>query len=487
MQVYLFLQSFCHRDTDVRAWVVNDLIVRASPAADKRATVMLSGPILLACTIFYLSTHPAIILGGEFKAASASPIIHDKPFIVVWNTPTAGCKTKFNVDLDLSVFDIVENENESFVGKNITIFYKNRLGLYPYYTIDRIPVNGGLVQIASLSNHLKEATEDIYNLLDQDFHGLAVVDWEEWRPLWDRNWDHLRIYQKKSEELVRSKHPRLPESEIIQIAKKEYENAAQDFMRETLKLGQTLRPKGYWGFYKFPDCYNYFEEDTPTNYTGHCRKEDIPRNNQLAWLWKVSRSLYPSIYISEKLKSSNNAQKFVHYKIKEALRVAVLDPVSDSLPVLAYSKYTYIKTLDFLTETDLVHTIGESAAMGASGVVLWGDMAFARTMERCEALKDYIDQELGRYVLNTTTAAMLCSRVMCSGHGRCVRQDPESRTYLHLDPRSFKVTSVLTSTGSALTARGELHSEDVKTMKEQFTCQCYRGWTGSHCRDKSVF
>ncbi|XP_078065983.1 hyaluronidase-like isoform X2 [Mustelus asterias] len=446
---------------------------------------MLSGLALLACTLFYLSTHPANIWGVEFKPTSASPKIHSKPFIVIWNTPTAGCKTKFNVDLDLSVFDIVENGNESFVGKNITIFYKNKLGLYPYYTNEEIPVNGGLVQDASLSNHLTVASEDIAHLLDQDFHGLAVIDWEEWRPLWDRNWGRLHIYRERSEELVRSKHPHLPESEILRIAKKQYEAAAQMFMRQTLKLGQTLRPKGYWGFYKFPDCYNYFKEDAPNNYTGHCNKKDIPRNNQLTWLWKMSRCLYPSIYIPEDLKSSHKVQKFVHYKIEEALRVAALDPDRDALPVLVYSKYSYIKTLDFLTEIDLVHTIGESAAMGASGVVLWGDMDFARTMERCEALKGYIDKELGRYVLNTTIAAMLCSKAVCNDHGRCVRKDPESRTYLQLDPKSFEILSDLSST--VLTARGELHSEDVQSMKEQFTCQCYKGWIGSHCQEMSNF
>ncbi|XP_038668303.1 hyaluronidase-1-like isoform X2 [Scyliorhinus canicula] len=462
-----------------------DLTGRSSPAAAKRATAMLSGLTLLAGTLFYLSTHPAIIRGVEFKPASASPLIHNKPFIVIWNTPTAGCKTKFNVDLDLSAFDIVENENESFVGENITIFYKKKLGLYPFYTAEGTPVNGGLVQKASLSNHLTVATKDIANLLGQDFHGLAVIDWEAWRPLWDRNWGSLDIYRKESEELVRSKYPYLPESEILRIAKKEYETAAQNFMRQTLELGRALRPKGYWGFYKFPDCYNYFKEDAPNNYTGHCNEEDIPRNDQLAWLWKASRCLYPSIYIPEKLKSSNNVQKFVHYKIKEALRVAALDPASDTLPVLVYSIYTYIKTLDFLSEIDLVHTIGESAAMGASGVVLWGDLNFSRTMERCEALKLYIDKELGRYVLNTTTAAMLCSRAICRGHGRCVRKDPESRTYLQLDPKSFEILSVRSSAGSVLTARGELHSEDVQSMREQFTCQCYKGWIGTHCQEKS--
>ncbi|XP_055504056.1 hyaluronidase-1-like isoform X1 [Leucoraja erinacea] len=451
------------------------------------AVVMASSLVLLACTLFFPSTHPAIIWGEAPRPAAASPIVNNKPFIVVWNTPSAGCQTKFDVDLDLSVFDIVENHDESFLGKNITIFYKMKLGRYPFYTKDLTPVNSGLVQTASLSEHLKKAAEDINNVLDVDFNGLAVIDWEAWRPLWDRDWGFMKIYRNKSEERVRSKHPYLPESKVVQLAKEEFENAARNFMSETLKLGHKLRPKGFWGFYKFPDCYNYFKGDTSTEYTGHCNPQDVPRNNQLSWLWKASQTLYPSIYIKEQLKSTMNIQKFVHYKIKEALRVSALDQVSESLPVLAYAKYAYIASLDFLTEIDLIHTIGECAAMGTSGVVLWGDMKIVHNMERCEALKDYIDQKLGRYVLNTTTAAMLCSQTMCSGHGRCVRQDPESQTYLHLNPRSFEINSILTSSGSALTARGALLSEDVQSMREQFICHCYKGWTGSHCQDQSLF
>ncbi|XP_072136936.1 hyaluronidase-1-like isoform X1 [Mobula birostris] len=466
--------------------IENDPIRKSSSAIEERTGVMVSSLALSLCTLFFLSTYPDIIWGEAFKPAAASPVIHNKPFIVVWNTPSARCKTKFNIELDLNVFDIVENENESFVGKNITIFYKLKLGRYPFYTKDLIPVNDGLVQIASLTEHLKKAAEDINNILDVDFHGLAVIDWEEWRPLWDRDWGFMRIYRKKSEELVRSKFPYLPESKVVQLAKEEFENAAKKFMSETLKLGQKLRPKGFWGFYKFPECYNYFKEDASTNYTGHCNPKNIPRNNQLSWLWKVSQILYPSIYIKEDMKSTINTQKFVHYQIKEALRVAALNQVSESLPVLAYARFVYVHSLDFLTEADLIHTIGESAAMGTCGVVLWGDMEISRTVERCEALKDYINQELGRYVLNTTTAAILCSKVMCGGHGRCVRQDPESQSYLHLSPRSFEIISVLTSSGSALTARGALHLEDVQSMKEQFKCHCYKGWMGAYCQETSL-
>lgn len=30
-------------------------------------------------------------------------------------------------------------------------------------------------------------------------------------------------------------------------------------------------------------------------------------------------------------------------------------------------------------QTDLEHTLGESAALGASGVVLWGELSFAKS------------------------------------------------------------------------------------------------------------
>lgn len=41
------------------------------------------------------------------------------------------------------------------------------------------------------------------------------------------------------------------------------------------------------------------------------------------------------------------------------------------------SNYSEVSLMSFLTQTDLVYTIGESAALGAAGVVLWGDMSYA--------------------------------------------------------------------------------------------------------------
>lgn len=50
-------------------------------------------------------------------AAAARPILRDRPFVVVWNMPTAHCQKQYNVYLDLRDFDIVENRQQDFQGQ----------------------------------------------------------------------------------------------------------------------------------------------------------------------------------------------------------------------------------------------------------------------------------------------------------------------------------------------------------------------------------
>lgn len=50
--------------------------------------------------------------------AAAGPI-RDRPFVVVWNIPTARCQKLYNVHLHLRDFDIVENRQQDFQGQVI--------------------------------------------------------------------------------------------------------------------------------------------------------------------------------------------------------------------------------------------------------------------------------------------------------------------------------------------------------------------------------
>jgi hypothetical protein len=71
----------------------------------------------------------------------------DRAFVSVWNSPSAVCERKFGVELDLSYFDIVANQNDTFIGDEIVIFYGSRLGLYPKIGADGTFINGGLPQV----------------------------------------------------------------------------------------------------------------------------------------------------------------------------------------------------------------------------------------------------------------------------------------------------------------------------------------------------
>ncbi|KAI1234415.1 Hyaluronidase-3, partial [Lamprotornis superbus] len=427
------------------------------------------------------------------ESPAPEPLAGGQPFAVVWNVPTSRCQHRFGVGLPLSDYGIVENQGGHFAGQNITIFYKNKFGLYPYLSQQGVPHNGGIPQRVSLEAHVSRVAEDIHLLLQPAFHGLAVVDWEEWRPLWAQNWGAKKMYRTASEQWVQDQYGILPARQQLRLAQLEFEQAARALMEETLLVGRALRPGGLWGFYRFPDCLNsnWAKE---ANYTGQCQPAEVQRNNHLGWLWAASSALYPSIYLPLALPPALR-QRYVHHRLREALRVATFG-ADGLLPVIAYSRLSFRRSSRFLQLADLVHTIGESAALGAAGLVLWGDMLYSRSavsmapcsigdgmgctgwshplyppgragrgsvaVESCASLRHYLVSTLGPYVANVTAAARECSYGQCHGHGRCVRRQPHNLdSLLHLDP----------SAG----------------LWAAFRCHCYRGWAGESCAQRVQF
>lgn len=76
--------------------------------------------------------------------------------------------------------------------------------------------------------HLEKLRNDINNAIpDSTFSGLAIIDFEEWRPLWETNYDSKKIYQEHSIKHVKHRNPDIDDASAEQIAIDEFNTAAR--------------------------------------------------------------------------------------------------------------------------------------------------------------------------------------------------------------------------------------------------------------------
>lgn len=267
------------------------------------------------------------------------PLIHNHPFVAIWNAPTERCQ-QFHIPLDAGAFQAFTTP-AAVPGQFLTIFYEDRLGLYPKADIiNRKRYKGGIPQNSNLTEHLAKAQNQINHYISPDSSpGLVVIDWESWRPLWDQNWGSKRIYQKLSLAYALEMSPFLSSKYISELAKNQFQKASRRFMERTLSLGTGERPSRRWGFYLFPDCFNY-GWDKP-EYTGKCSVKTQKQNNQMLWLWERSTALFPSVYLHLALRNSPQATLFVRNRVLEALRVASLPKRPYTVPIYVYSRPLY--------------------------------------------------------------------------------------------------------------------------------------------------
>ncbi|XP_046716179.1 hyaluronidase-5-like isoform X2 [Silurus meridionalis] len=426
------------------------------------------------CMTWRLVHHlPSLILlnlaGLCFSAApppTAAPVF-SKPFVVIWNAPINKCN-QLQVPLDLNVFQAITTPAK-VPNQTLTLFYKNRIGRFPYTDIKTLTqYNGGIPQKGDLDASLQKAQKEFSYYIPSSIPGLAVLDWEEWLPLFDRNEDLREIYKALSINYTLQENPFLSSKEATFKAKGQFEKAARSFMEETLKLGLSQRPNFLWGFYLFPDCYNYdFEK---TGYTGRCSQTTKQLNNELLWLWELSTALYPSAYMPVSISGTQKAALFIRNQVLEAMRVAEMSRRPYTAPTYLYLRPLLREQQElYMQEVDLIRSIGESAALGAAGCVLWGSSYDFNEKASCESLSIYLATMLNKYIINVTTAAKLCSDLLCQSNGRCVRKSYDSDDYLHLNMNSFNIQKI----DGKYNVTGELSVTDLTAWADTFTCQCY--------------
>ncbi|XP_067091313.1 hyaluronidase-5-like [Osmerus mordax] len=401
-----------------------------------------------------------------------TPVVSDYPFLFMWNAPTELCETRFSIGLDLSYFQLVSSTLKTATNQSISIFYTDRFGIFPYVDEDTGEMyDEGLPQLIDFQEHRELAEDDIEYYIPKDQPGLAILDFEEWRPQWIRNWGSKDIYRQMSIEIVKTKNPLLSDDEAEDRAKMVFEKAAKRYFIRSLRLGIRLRPNRLWGYYLYPDCYNYDYNQDKEHYSGSCPDIEKERNDELMWLWKESTALFPSIYLELILRDSYQARLYVRHRIQEAMRVSVLPNQNYSIPVYAYIRPVYKDSIDdYMSEYDLVNTVGEAAALGAAGVVSWGDMNVTDSEDSCFNARQHLDTTMNPYILNVSMATRLCSEALCQAKGRCVRKIWDRDDYLHLDPQRYQIKRYR---NGELAVKGEMSQEDVDWFAEKFDCLCY--------------
>ncbi|XP_028441460.1 hyaluronidase-4 isoform X2 [Perca flavescens] len=401
-------------------------------------------PVALTCSWLLLLFHAAF---GQKPAKL--PLIGRKPFIAAWNAPLDMCTIKYNITTNADrLFHIHGSPRADWTGQNVTIFYANRLGYYPHYTPQGAAVHGGVPQNCSLDQHLIKAYQDINHFIpSEDFRGLAVIDWEFWRPQWSRNWHKKDIYRRKSKELTAKAYVNVTAAQVEELARRRFEKSAKAFMQRTIQLGTRLRPNGLWGFYLYPDCHNYNLHEQ--NYTGFCPLLERLRNDELLWLWNSSTALFPSVAIRKSHTNSISNLHFSRHRIRESFRVASLTSKEYDLPTYVYLRLGYRdEALAFLT------------------------------MHNCTKVKTFLSHRLGQYITNVTRAAEVCSDHLCQSNGRCVRRDPLAHHYLHLSADSYRIRA---SSDGDFAVTGWHSQHELQLLTERFRCHCYEGHEGERC------
>ncbi|KAL0860289.1 hypothetical protein ABMA27_009704 [Loxostege sticticalis] len=323
---------------------------------------------------------------------------YNKPFRVYWNVPTKQCRSK-RIPFEglFDKFGIIQNSGDSFRGEKVSILYDP--GLFPALLKNETSGkfkfrNGGVPQEGDLEKHLFAFRNTLeQSVPDENFSGVGIIDFESWRPVFRQNFGVLIPYKDISYQIERKLHWFWTERAIQAKARERFEEAGRAFMEATLQIAKQMRPRGLWGYYGFPYCFNM----ATNNMAETCSDKVKQENDKTHWLWSESTALFPSVYSSKSL-STSQLVMMVRGRVAEAARVA-----RGGAPVLPYFWFRY-RDGGFMSQTDLDAVIKTLYKSKASGFIIWGSSNDVNTVDKCNSLLQYTEEVLGPAIAKYTKA-----------------------------------------------------------------------------------
>jgi len=439
-----------------------------------------------------------------------------KPYQIIWNSPIKRCGIKFGVDINITKYGIYQNTytesgeyGDDWVGDKVALLANfNNFGNWPYLEPFRNgrPINhtgwpdqnalknetvklhnGGVPQEGNLTDHLRTLKMSVDRILPENFTGLGVFDMEYWRPIYKTLFS-FKAYKEHSMNNTRSKHPGYREEALQSLAKVEFEIAAKEFMDQSVKFVQSLRPNAIFGYYGYPFCF----KDSDAY---ECSDSTYEWNEQMQWLANSSSALFPSGYFYKQ--SSDSYKETKTHALLMATKKWRSRTNDVHKPIYLYTKIGIDYPAPFYTWLDLVNSIGKSADLGIDGALMWGNHYLESSEENCIQTKSYIDEIFGPFVKEVLSFTESCSRTLCNSHGRCALKDATRpskslrliskkirvlKTYYKSGLRNMREEQILfTNPGSYLT---QLYTIDhnINHVKKNYRCECFRGYKGYYCQ-----
>jgi hypothetical protein len=317
-----------------------------------------------------ISSLMAVVLASLVLAAGvrAQPAT-DGSFRVHWGVAGHPAKT---VDLSFAP-----------IRRDAVVFYEHLFGHFPAsgpQVIEQHP--GGWS--AYMAGHLAKVGMDVaVQIPDQDWTGLAIIDYESWMPYWI---GHPEVVRQSWRNFITTQRPQLVHGLTgeprEQVFRQTYLQASRAFWQATLDECKRLRPRATWGFYHLPQTPYWAWLCDDANCVSD--RENLRRANdeELGWLYDAVDAHFPSLYTHYRSESeprrfsgeNTAAENELYFRrnLEESSRVGRGKPI---IPFVWYRYHPQsggINSSPFLNDVNLRQMFTIPRDMGCPGVVLWG-------------------------------------------------------------------------------------------------------------------
>jgi hyaluronoglucosaminidase len=299
-------------------------------------------------------------------------------------------------------------------------------GLMPRLLPDGSAVNGGIPQRGNVTLHLEKLARDLARILPRNASGACLLDWEFWRCEW--NYTGAAYQSASLQAAAEGLPPGAPPQQVLAAATQQWQAGTRAFYEASLAAVQAWYPGCLVGMYAYPS-----NDWSTGGYVGSGAAARRAENDALAWLWRASSALYPSIYLTSPGASKYDGQtteQYVGSTVREALRlassVAAAAPAAPApapaplvLPLAwyVYDAFPRPAVWQVLTAGDTAVVAALPSQLGADALVVWG--AVGNPPFAPQPLARYLEDALGPALNASYAAALSCASARCSGQSRC--------------------------------------------------------------------